>query len=198
MNYLNLKISLFLVSQAVLLSACGSGPSDTTGTLSPYRATSRPYQINGTWYYPQRHYEYDETGTASLYGGGDSFHGKPTATGERFDKSGLTAAHKTLPLPCVAKVTNLANGRVVIVKVNDRGPYVGDRIIDLSRQSAKLLGFERKGTAKVRVETLVDESLELNGLKPGQKPIKPHKTKKFLMPSQETVQDIDDLIANLK
>jgi rare lipoprotein A len=107
-----------------------------------------------------------EEGIASLYGGGDVFHGRPTATGERFDMNGVTAAHKTVPLPCVAKVTNLENGREIIVKVNDRGPFVDGRIIDMSRRSAQLLGFERQGLAKVRVETLVPESLALNGIEP--------------------------------
>ncbi|MBA3814017.1 MAG: septal ring lytic transglycosylase RlpA family protein [Alphaproteobacteria bacterium] len=135
-------------------------------TMAPKKATSRPYQIKGVWYYPQPHYEYVEEGTASLYGGGDVFHGRPTATGERYDMNGITAAHKTVPLPCMAKVTNLENGRELIVKVNDRGPFIPGRIIDVSRRSAQLLGFERQGLTKVRVETLVPESLALNGLHP--------------------------------
>lgn len=152
-----------------LLAACSSGPEvpefRTEGmTLAPKKATSRPYQIKGSWYYPQPHYEYVEEGIASYYGGGDIFHGRPTATGERFDMNGITAAHKTLPLPCIAKVTNLENGRELIVKVNDRGPFPPGRLIDVSRRSAQLLGFEGKGLAKVRVETLVPESLALNGI----------------------------------
>jgi rare lipoprotein A len=160
---------LFSIGLCLFLAACASGPEvsvcPTTGvTLAPKKATSRPYQINGIWYYPQSHYEYAEEGIASFYGGGDVFHGRPTATGERFDKNGITAAHKTVPLPCIAKVTNLENGRELIVKVNDRGPFVDGRIIDLSRRSAQLLGFENKGLAKVRVTTLVPESLALNGI----------------------------------
>ena len=153
-----------------LLAACSNGPemcqlrTEGPATLAPKKATSRPYQINGVWYYPQPHYEYMEEGIASLYGGGDVFHGRPTATGERYDMNGITAAHKTVPLPCIAKVTNLENGRELIVKVNDRGPFITGRIIDVSRRSAQLLGFERQGLAKVRVETLVPESLALNGI----------------------------------
>lgn len=133
-------------------------------TCAPKRATSRPYQIKGVWYYPQTHYEYDEVGIASYYGGGDIFHGRPTATGERFDMNEVSAAHKTLPLPCVAEVTNIENGRQIQLKVNDRGPFIAGRILDVSRRTAQLLGFDRKGTAKVRVRTLVPESLALNGL----------------------------------
>lgn len=154
-----------------LLAACSSGPEicefRTEGvTLAPKKATSRPYQIKGVWYYPQPYYEYDEEGMASFYGGGDVFHGRPTATGERYDMNGITAAHKTVPLPCIAKVTNLENGRELIVKVNDRGPFISGRIIDVSRRSAQLLGFEGKGLTRVRVTTLVPESLALNGIDP--------------------------------
>ena len=153
----------------LLLAACSSAPEcpeicSIDQTCAPKKATSRPYQIKGIWYYPQPHYEYDEVGIASYYGGGDVFHGRPTATGERFDKNEVSAAHKTLPLPCIAEVTNLENGRQIQLKVNDRGPFVEGRIIDVSRRTAQLLGFENKGTAKVRVRTLVPESLALNGI----------------------------------
>lgn len=162
---------LACVSLCLLLAACSSGPEvpefRTEGmTLAPKKATSRPYQINGVWYYPQPHYEYEEEGIASFYGGGDVFHGRPTATGERYDMNGITAAHKTVPLPCIAKVTNLENGRELIVKVNDRGPFIEGRIIDVSRRSAQLLGFEGKGLARVRVVTLVPETLAANGIDP--------------------------------
>ncbi len=154
-----------------LVAACSTGPGEVPVlckegmcTPAPQKATSKPYQIKGVWYYPQPHYEYDETGIASYYGGGDVFHGRPTATGEIFDKNEVTAAHKTLPLPCIAVVTNLDNGRQIQLKINDRGPFIEGRIIDVSRRTAQLLGFENKGTAKVRVQTLVPESLALNGL----------------------------------
>lgn len=153
----------------LVLAACSSGPEIPTcqiesRTLAPQKATSRPYQINGIWYYPQPHYEYIEEGIASFYGGGDVFHGRKTATGEIFDMNGETAAHPTLPLPCIARVTNLENGREICVKVNDRGPFIEGRMIDVSRRVAQLLGFENKGLANVRVETLVAESLALNGI----------------------------------
>lgn len=153
----------------LLLAACSSVPEAPEicpigQTCAPKKATSRPYQIKGVWYYPQPHYEYDEVGIASYYGGGDVFHGRPTATGERFDKNEVSAAHKTLPLPCIAEVTNLENGRQIQLKVNDRGPFVEGRIVDVSRRTAQLLGFENKGTAKVRVRTLVPETLALNGI----------------------------------
>lgn len=137
-------------------------------TLAPVRATSKPYKIKGVWYYPQPHYELEEEGIASFYGGGDIFHGRPTATGERFDMNGMTAAHKTLPLPCMVEVTNLENGKQLHVKVNDRGPFIKGRIIDMSRRGAQLLGFERQGTAKVRIRTLVPETLAMNNLPGGE------------------------------
>jgi rare lipoprotein A len=115
-----------------------------------------PYQINNVWYYPKIDYEYDETGIASWYG--PNFHQKLTANGEIFDQNAITAAHRTLPMPSVVRVTNLENGRSLVVRINDRGPFAHGRIIDLSRRSAQLLGFVRKGTAKTRVQILVAES----------------------------------------
>jgi rare lipoprotein A (peptidoglycan hydrolase) len=94
-------------------------------------------------------------GQASWYGPG--FHGKKTASGEIFDQSRLTAAHKTLPLGTKAKVTNLENGSTVEVEINDRGPYVGDRVIDLSRAAANVLGFVESGLTLVRIEPLYQE-----------------------------------------
>ena len=95
---------------------------------------------------------YDEVGVASWYG--DAFHGRPTATGETYDMNGLSAAHTTLPLPSLAEVTNLRTGQSVIVRLNDRGPFVGDRIIDLSRGAADALGVRSQGLAEVRVRWL--------------------------------------------
>lgn len=119
----------------------------------------KPYQIMGRWYYPKEDYHYSEVGIASWYG--DDFHAKRTANGEKYDMNTLTAAHRTLPLPSVVKVTNLENGRSLVVRVNDRGPYVKDRIIDLSKRAAQLLGYQTKGTAKVKVEIMADESKAL-------------------------------------
>ena len=111
-----------------------------------------PYQIDDIWYYPKENPDYRETGIASWYG--KPFHGRSTANGEVYDMNGVTAAHKTLPLPTYVRVTNLENGRALTVRVNDRGPFVHGRIIDLSRRSAQLLGFEKNGVARVRVEAV--------------------------------------------
>ena len=121
--------------------------------------TGDPYQVAGVWYTPREEPSYDRVGTASWYG--ELFHGRRTANGEIYDMDRLSAAHPTLPLPVYAQVTNLANGRAIIVRVNDRGPYANDRIIDLSRRSADLLGFRDRGTAQVRVRYL--KRAPLNG-----------------------------------
>lgn len=127
-----------------------------------------PYQIGGKWYYPKVDLSYDETGIASWYGPG--FHGKTTANGERYDQNDLTAAHPTLPMPSLVEVTNLENGRVLRVRINDRGPYKNGRIIDLSKRAAELLQVTRAGTAKVRVRVLPDESLQLAAVAQGGSP----------------------------
>ncbi|KZD09785.1 septal ring lytic transglycosylase RlpA family protein [Oceanibaculum pacificum] len=124
-----------------------------------YYKVGDPYQIGGVWYYPAPDYNYIETGIASWYGPG--FNGKLTANGETYDENDLTAAHRTLPLPSLVRVTNLENGRALTVRINDRGPFAHGRIIDLSRRSAQLLGIEQKGTAQVRVEILAGESRQL-------------------------------------
>lgn len=131
--------------------------SATTGSKGRYKVGSA-YQIKGVWYYPKEEWDYAETGIASWYGPG--FHGKSTANGEVFDENALTAAHRTLPMPSIVRVTNLDNGRAIVVRVNDRGPFAHGRIIDMSRRGAQLLGFMNKGTAKVRVELLEQESLQ--------------------------------------
>ena len=109
-----------------------------------------PYKVNGAWYYPAVDAGYDQVGIASWYG--EKFHGRPTANGAIYDMNALTAAHKTLPMPSTVRVTNLENGRSMLLTVNDRGPFVEGRIIDVSRRAAQLLGFQRKGTVKVRVQ----------------------------------------------
>ena len=109
----------------------------------------QPYQIDGIWYYPSEQPDYDETGIASWYG--PTFYGKRTANGEMYDGNTLTAAHRTLPLPVNVRVTNLENGKSIIVRVNDRGPYARGRIIDLSKRAAELLDVVQTGTARVRV-----------------------------------------------
>lgn len=116
----------------------------------------KPYQAMGQWYTPTESYSYDETGIASWYGPG--FHGKRTANGEPYDSYAMTAAHPTLQLPCIARVTNLDNGRSVVVRVNDRGPFKRSRIMDVSKRAAEMLGMIGAGTAKVRVQVLDRES----------------------------------------
>lgn len=111
--------------------------------------TMRPYQIRGRWYRPAEQPDYDEVGLASWYGA--QHNGRPTSTGERFDMNSLSAAHKTLPLPSLVEVTNRANGRRVVLRVNDRGPFVDGRIIDLSRAAAEELGLLSQGVGEVRV-----------------------------------------------
>ena len=118
----------------------------------PHYKLGSPYQVNHVWHYPSYDPNYDRTGVASWYG--PAFHGRPTANGERFDMNGVTAAHPTLPLPSRVRVTNLENGRQLELRVNDRGPFVNGRIIDLSRRAAQLLGFKSQGLAKVRVQYL--------------------------------------------
>lgn len=146
---------------AASLSACATiepkyaartdtGPKASTpsGAGGGYKV-GKPYQVRGQWYYPAEQPDYDEVGIASWYG--PQFNGKPTANGEIFDMNGLSAAHKTLPLPSLVEVTNLENGRSMQLRVNDRGPFVDDRIIDLSRAAAEELGVLRPGLARVRV-----------------------------------------------
>ncbi len=149
-----------------LLAACASAggaaaPRPTLASVRPVvinpapivSGTTRRYQVRGQWYQPMQDATgYDEVGVASWYG--DQFNGRPTATGEIFDMHGLSAAHKTLPLPGLVEVTNLANGRSVVLRVNDRGPFVDDRIIDLSRGAAQELGLLSQGLGRVRVRYL--------------------------------------------
>lgn len=169
---------------AISLAACASSPdryshypatvpgASGTGTSSGTAQTQRvdvdvarliasddrhqkvgnPYRVGNRTYRPQRDDRYDRVGIASWYG--PNFHGRPTANGETFDQYAMTAAHTTLPIPSIAEVTNLENGRSVIVRVNDRGPFVDDRIIDMSRAAATELGYIGTGLARVRVRYL--------------------------------------------
>lgn len=120
-----------------------------------------PYEVAGQWYSPAEQPQYDETGVASWYG--PQFHRRQTANGEWFDMDYVTAAHTTLPLPSYVRVTNLENGRALVVRVNDRGPFVGDRIIDLSRKAADILKMKNKGTARVRVQYIGRAPLDDDG-----------------------------------
>jgi len=110
----------------------------------------KPYKIKGNWFHPKEQPNYSAEGAASWYG--DAFHGRLTANGEVYDMTHLTAAHPTLPLPSYARVTNLKNNSSVIVRINDRGPFARNRIIDLSKRAAEMLDYKHSGTAKVKVE----------------------------------------------
>ena len=120
----------------------------------------KPYQVAGVWYTPKENPYYDKRGIASWYG--EDFHGRKTANGEVYDMYALSAAHPTLPLPSYVEVTNIRNGRRLVVRVNDRGPYKHDRIIDLSKKVAQLLDVYRQGTAPVRVRYLGRAPLDGN------------------------------------
>lgn len=141
----------------LLLTACagagGVGPSVRAPVVTDpapiVSGTMRPYQIKGRWYRPAEDPGYDEVGMASWYGA--QHNGRPTASGETFDMDALTAAHKTLPLPGLVEVTNLENGRQAILRINDRGPFSDERIIDLSRGAAQELGLLSQGVGRVRV-----------------------------------------------
>jgi rare lipoprotein A len=164
------RLSRHLVALAalgLLVGGCAEGTLavNTAKKLNPpdrghgtYKV-GNPYQIEGVTYYPAEDYNYDETGIASWYGPG--FHERLTANGEIYDQNDLTAAHRTLPMPSFVRVTNLDNGRSIVLRVNDRGPYARGRIIDVSRRGAQLLGYDNIGTAKVRVQIMATESREL-------------------------------------
>ena len=164
------KRFLLIVGSAVLFGACTTGTPELSGMSPEAQArvikeyggiykVGNPYKVAGRWYYPKEDYNYVEEGMASWYG--EDFNGKHTANGERYNMNTLTAAHRTLPLPSIVKVTNLQNGRSVVLRVNDRGPYVKDRIIDLSKRGAQILGYMGQGTTRVRVEIMAKESKEL-------------------------------------
>ncbi len=151
---------------AVLLLAClgacahrgassGGGGGSSVASRGAYKVGA-PYVIDGVTYVPQEEFNHVETGVASWYGPG--FHGKSTANGEQYNQEDHTAAHRTLQMPAIVRVTNLDNGRSTVVRVNDRGPYARSRIIDLSRAAAQDLDIVRNGTAHVRIDQLSAES----------------------------------------
>lgn len=174
---------------ALVLSACSSYQSDKpsskrtykygkldpfAGKGSPYykgkgaipfgggkRHTGSPYQVAGRWFTPHEQPGYDKKGQASWYG--EAFHRRRTSNGEWFDMNTMTAAHATLPIPSYAKVTNLVTGKQVVVRINDRGPFVDTRILDVSKLAADKLGFRHKGIAQVRVQLIGPAPLNDNG-----------------------------------
>lgn len=159
------KQAALLLLAALILVACGGGDETRRAGVAPVAAAptgqakappsnipyklGKPYSVAGVRYVPRDDRSYDRTGMASWYG--TKFHGKPTATGRRYNMYEMTAAHTTLPTGTQVRVTNLANGRSVIVVIADRGPFSKKRIIDLSYAAAQHLGFINQGTAKVRV-----------------------------------------------
>ncbi len=186
-------LSTTLLATALVLAGCSAKPSSSShgktmamrnskgeslagfvGKGSPYFRgngavprgggryfVGKPYQVAGVWFKPREQPGYDRKGAASWYG--EAFHGRKTSNGEYFDMNMLSAAHPTLPLPSYAKVTNLANGKSVVVRINDRGPFVGTRIIDLSKRTADVLGFRSKGKADVRVQWIGKAPIHDNG-----------------------------------
>jgi rare lipoprotein A len=174
-----LRKSVVLVTMGLMLASCSSGGKHANkdpfaGKGSPHYSgkgevpwgggryhVGKPYQVAGRWFTPHEDSDYDKKGTASWYG--EAFNRRKTSNGEWFDMTRLTAAHPTLPLPSYVKVTNLENGREVVVRVNDRGPFVGTRIIDLSKRTAEVLDFKHKGKAPVRVQYIGPAPLNDNG-----------------------------------
>ena len=162
------KPNLFVgLVAAFSLSAYASPAADTSvqaaATTQPdvvvqteplHKTANLSYKVAGKRYQPTKKIEsFSQTGKASWYGPG--FHGKKTSSGERFDMNTLSAAHRTLPIPSYARVTNLSNGKSVIVRINDRGPFHGNRVMDVSKAAAKELGFIHTGTANVKVEQIL-------------------------------------------
>ena len=169
------KIILFLTF-AILIQGCTSSVEVAANLGKKYlipneekKRVQRPiykigkkYNVGGKYYYPKKDLMYNKTGIASWYG--PKFHGKLTANGEIYNQYALTAAHKTLPLPSAVKVTNLKNNKSLVLRINDRGPFVNDRIIDLSSKAADILDLKRVGTGLVRVQILKEKSLYLEKL----------------------------------
>lgn len=176
-----LGVTCVLLAVSLAISGCSSRKSMWSSSNNPFAGTGSPrykgtgpvpmgggryyvgapYQVAGRWFTPKEQPNYDKTGSASWYG--EAFNRRMTSNGEWFDMTRLTAAHPTLPLPSYAKVTNISNGATVVVRINDRGPFVGPRIIDLSKKTAAMLDFQRKGTAEVRVQYIGPAPLNDNG-----------------------------------
>jgi len=172
---MRLAVRLTFAASLAVLAACSTAPTPPppeptpTVTVPPSAGVykiGQPYQVDNVWYYPREQPDYDETGIASWYG--PDFYGKATANGETYDGNQLTAAHKTLPMPVNVRVTNLDNGKSLIVRVNDRGPYARGRVIDLSKRAAELLDVVQTGTARVRVTYL--SRADINGKPPDETP----------------------------
>ena len=168
--------NIFLIIFLILIQGCTSSvevaanlgkkyliPKEEKKRIQkPIYKIGKKYNVGGKYYYPKKDLYYNKTGIASWYG--PKFHGKLTANGEIYNQYALTAAHKTLPLPSAVKVTNLKNNKSIVLRINDRGPFVNDRIIDLSSKAADILDLKREGTGLVRVQILREKSLYLEKL----------------------------------
>lgn len=165
--------SVFALSLAACTTVDGGNKIDATQTTEApvkakktrvssatggYYKIGKPYTVRGKTYYPKEDEDYSEVGLASWYGGG--FHGGKTANGETYNMMSISAAHKTLPMPSYVRVTNLKNNRSIIVRVNNRGPFVRGRLIDVSKRTAELLDFKQYGVAKVRVDYVGPASID--------------------------------------
>jgi len=160
---------VLLLTTALSLTACSTGPlfeswdeqePNTADTVIPNGSVykiEKPYEINGVWYYPAEDYSYSDKGIASWY----TPNSGRTANGEEYIATEMTARHKTLPLPSIVRITNLENNKSIIARVNDRGPMVNNRLIDVSQKAAQELGFPVAGTTMVQVEVLPKESQEI-------------------------------------
>ena len=198
---MRIRLLLAATAAAALLAACSSAPPNgddsetlpSTGDYSttekgaspkvepPHKWANRSYTVMGQRYHPVTGDKpMRQRGIASWYG--KQFHGKKTSNGEVYDMYGISAAHKTMELPSYAKVTNLSNGKSIIVRVNDRGPFYGSRIIDLSYEAARRLGYANKGTTQVEVERIT--MAELSG---GKRPPEPQDTPVSEPPAAEAV-----------
>lgn len=192
-----------LVFAPLALAACSTmnlpdAPKTIGEAAKPHYKIGAPYKIDGRWYVPKVDETYDEVGVASWYG--DAFHRKLTANGEVFDKRRLSAAHKTLPLPTLVEVQNLENGRKIVVRVNDRGPFVDDRVIDLSHAAADELGFAAKGLARVRVRYVGETDVFALAALPDEKapaPIRVAAKKEATQPVTASASDEGDPMAAL-
>ncbi|MCF8473551.1 MAG: septal ring lytic transglycosylase RlpA family protein [Emcibacter sp.] len=176
----------FSVVFCLSLAACSTSRNipNTSAPANPTFKIGNPYKVSGKIYRPQADPNYDKVGLASWYG--QKFHGLRTANGDIFNMNDLTAAHTTLPMPSYVRVTNIENGRWLILKVNDRGPFVGDRLIDVSRRAAQLLGFEKKGVTHVRVQAVKGPRGEL----PEQITASISPTQKIISPSVVVTEQI--------
>lgn len=195
--YKHIKSLATLLFSMLILSSCayfpkfsgmfeGKEPKISRDSFHGYYKVGEPYQIDGIWYHPREEDDYEEVGMASWYG--PEFNGKKTANGDTFDQNALTAAHRTLPLPSMIRVTNLDNDKTIILMVNDRGPFSRGRILDVSKRAAEILGFHNKGVEKVKVEFLKGQTARLLGDLPDSK-VAYKVNRKFPLAADELRQD---------